>query len=99
MSQPEQRFHAIGLGIPRAEASQMFGKPCYKAGGKAFICFFQGCMVFKLSGDAHRQALALPGAQLFAPSGEGRAMKAWVQLPFATQDEWPGFAASALAAL
>ena len=39
-------------------------------------------MVFKLEGDDHAQALALPGAQLFDPMG-GRPMKAWVQVPAA----------------
>lgn len=81
--------------IPMAEKSQMFGKPCYKTGGKAFVCFFQDEMVFKLSGDDHTKALGLAGAQLFDPSGKGRAMKAWVQVPFEFADQWPDLAQSA----
>lgn len=96
MSQSEQAFHRIGETIPHAVASQMFGKKCYKMEGKAFTCFFQECMVFKLAGEDHAKALSLPGAKLFDPSGKGRPMKAWVQLPFETQATWQGFAQSAL---
>lgn len=96
MSQSEQAFHAIGQNIPQAVASQMFGKKCYKIDGKAFTCFFQDCMVFKLAGEDHANALSLPGAKLFDPSGKGRPMKAWVQLPFEAQATWQGFAQSAL---
>ena len=95
MSQPEQVFHAIGQNIPLAVASQMFGKKCYKIDGKAFTCFFQDCMVFKLAGEDHANALSLPGAKLFDPSGKGRPMKASVKLPFESQAIWQGFAQSA----
>ena len=50
----------------------MFGKPCYKINGKAFVCFFENCMVFKLKGDAHIDALDMKDAKLFDPSGKGR---------------------------
>ena len=62
----------------------MFGKKCFKTGkgGKPFVSFFQDCMVFKLTGADHTQALILEGAHLFDPSGKGRAMKEWVQVPF-----------------
>lgn len=58
----------------------MFGKPCFKTGGKAFICFFQNEMVFKLRGDTHREAFSLDGSQLFDPSGKKCPMKEWVQV-------------------
>jgi|TARA_B110000908_G_scaffold93397_1_gene110644 hypothetical protein len=47
MSDPEAAFYDIGYGIAEAEASQMFGKKCFKAGkgGKPFVSFFQDCMV------------------------------------------------------
>lgn len=96
MSQPEQAFHAIGQSIPQAVASQMFGKKCYKMDSKAFICFFQDCMVFKLTGEDHEKAMSIAGAKLFDPSGKGRPMKAWVQLPFEAQATWQAFAQSAL---
>lgn len=78
------------------EISQMFGKPCLKADGKAFCCLFQDEMVFKLDGDAHKKAIALKGAQLFDPSGKGRAMKSWVQIPVTHNANWKSFAATAL---
>ncbi|MGZ5242711.1 MAG: hypothetical protein ACXWDO_04465 [Bacteroidia bacterium] len=53
----------------------MFGKPCFKIKGKAFISFFQDCLVCKLSGDEHREALSLEGAVLFDPSGRGKPME------------------------
>ena len=93
----ESDFRALGAGIAAAEASQMFGKKCFKIGGKAFICLFHDCAVFKLTGAAHGQALALAGAVLFDPSGSGRAMKEWVQVPHLHQALWPAFAAQALA--
>jgi hypothetical protein len=60
---------------------QMFGKPCLKVGGKAFVALHKETIVFKLSGDAHKMALALKGAVLWDPSGKKRPMKEWVALP------------------
>lgn len=96
MTNPKEMFDTCGSAIAEAEQSQMFGKPCYKIGSKAFVCFFQECMVFKLTGDAHGTALSLVGATLFDPSGKGRAMKEWVQVPFEQSAQWPTFTRSAL---
>lgn len=96
MTNPKEMFDTCGGAIADAEKSQMFGKPCFKLGGKAFVCFFQDCMVFKLTGDAHRAALSLASATLFDPSGKGRAMKQWVQVPFEHSAQWPTFTQSAL---
>ena len=73
----------------------MFGKACFKINKKAFVAFFQNEMVFKLDGDIHTQALALEGAQLFDPAGNGRAMKQWVQMPFQHKHNWAEFAQQA----
>lgn len=88
-------YTAIGQQLKNAEQGQLFGKPCFKTGGKAFICFFQDGMVFKLTGDIHAAALALEGAQLFDPSGKHRPMKEWVQVPSAHQDKWSAYARAA----
>jgi hypothetical protein len=93
----EAHYSLIGQALEGAQQSQMFGKPCFKIKGKAFISFFNGTMVFKLTGDAHAEALALDGAVRFDPSGKGRPMKEWVQLPYAYEDRWADFAAAALA--
>lgn len=92
----EQYYISIGQNLNGAEQSQMFGKPCFKINGKAFISFFQNEMVFKLMGDVHSRALSLEGAHLFDPSGKGRAMKEWVQVPFNHKKEWQRLAEKAL---
>jgi hypothetical protein len=81
MTPEEKRFSTIGSALEGAESGKLFGKSCFKRHGKAFLCFFQNEMVFKLTGPVHAEALAVPGAQLFDPSGKGRPMKEWVQVP------------------
>lgn len=95
MDNAETAYLATGNTILDAVPSQMFGKKCFKIGNKAFVAFFQDCMVFKLSGDEHAQAMSLNGAKLFDPSGKGRAMKEWVQLPHEHVAEWERFALAA----
>lgn len=92
MSRPESAYHRAVEGITSAVSSQMFGKLCYKINGKAFVCFFQDCMVFKLSGEIHKQTLLLKGAVLFDPSAKGRAMKDWVQVPYVYEKQWKSLA-------
>lgn len=71
-----------------AERGVMFGMPSLKVGEKAIGGYAGGEMVFKLRGADHGRALALPGARLFDPSGRGRPMKEWVQVPYEHHDEW-----------
>lgn len=75
---------------------KMFGMPCLKVGSKMFAGLWKEDMVFKLTGDDHRQALALKGAKLFDPSGMGRAMKEWVQVPYVHRNKWRALAQAAL---
>ena len=96
MTKEEISFREIGRSFKGAEESQMFGKPCFKIKGKAFICFFENAMVFKLSGDAHQEALSLKGSKLFDPSGKGRPMKEWVQVSSNALEKWMNLAKSAL---
>ena len=95
MTSEEKSYQSAAEKIPDAVKSQMFGKPCYKINGKAFCCFFNNDMVFKLEGEMHQEALSYDGTQLFDPSGKGRAMKAWVQVPFHYEHLWEGFAKAA----
>ncbi len=95
MSKPEDLFHALAETMPGVKASSMFGKPCLKSGTKAFACFFEGEMAFKLGGSAHADALSTSGARLFDPSRKGRPMKQWVQIPAAHSGTWEHFAALA----
>lgn len=92
----ENKFFEIGDSLKGAQKSQMFGKPCYKINGKAFMSFFSGCMVFKLGGISHTEAMKLNDSVLFDPSGKGRPMKEWVQVSAANQDKWPVLAEDAM---
>ncbi len=96
MTNEETLYTAIGQKLTGAVQSQMFGKPCFKISGKAFICFFRNEMVFKLCGDDHKEALALEGATSFDPSGKGRPMKEWVQVPAVHSALWTTFASAAV---
>ncbi|MGE5425130.1 MAG: hypothetical protein ACM3N9_07180 [Syntrophothermus sp.] len=95
MSPQELFYLETGRSIEGAVESQMFGKPCFKINGKAFISFFQDAMVFKLDGQNHAEALALGESRMFDPSGKGRPMKEWVQVTFDHKDRWREFALAA----
>jgi hypothetical protein len=79
-----------------ATAGQMMGMPTLYVAGKAFAGLYGDAMVFKLAGSDHAGALGLAGAALFDPSGAGRPMKAWVQVPLANAAEWPRLAGAAI---
>ena len=96
MTKEETLYTAIGQKIKDAEQSQLFGKPCFKINGKAFVCFFQNEMVFKLTGVTYKEALSLDGSQLFDPSGKKRPMKEWVQVSFTNKEYWEKFAKAAM---
>jgi hypothetical protein len=95
MTQEEQLFYTLGQGLPNAEKSQMFGKPCFKIHKKAFVSFFENSTVFKLEGDKHKKAMALNMAKAFDPSGKNRPMKEWVQLSPDHTEQWEYFAKAA----
>jgi hypothetical protein len=82
--------------ISPATRGMMFGMPVLKYDGKAFAGYHKGAMAFKLNGLAHAEALALPGARLFDPSGRGRPMREWVEVPAAQASRWSEFAQEAL---
>lgn len=92
MTNAEILFIEIGSKLSGALKSQMFGKPCYKIKGKAFICFFKNEMVFKLPIEIKIDALNLSGAKLFDPSGKNRPMKEWIQVPYKYSEKWLKFA-------
>ncbi|MBT3302781.1 MAG: hypothetical protein HN921_04865 [Bacteroidetes bacterium] len=96
MKEEQNKYLEIGHNLTGAIESQMFGKPCFKINKKAFVCFFQNEMVFKLTGDIHCEALSLDGSQLFDPSGNNRPMKEWVQVSFNHQNKWTQFAEEAM---
>jgi hypothetical protein len=92
----EKLFIEIGSSFKAAAQGRLFGKLCFKINGKPFICFFENCMVFKLTGETHAAALVLKNAVLFDPSHKGRPMKEWVQVPYAHKKLWPVLSGKAL---
>jgi hypothetical protein len=92
MSEAEEKYIAIGEKLHDSVKSNMFGKSCFKTMGKPYICYFQESMVFKLEGKNHEKAMAMSGAQLFDPSGKGRPMREWVQLPAEHSKHWESLA-------
>lgn len=93
-SDPQAAFDAVAdelTAVSPAVRGMMFGMPCLKQNGKAFVGYFKGAMVFKLGGGAHAQALTLAGAALFDPMG-GRPMKEWVVVPSEHTAQWLAFA-------
>ncbi len=95
MTEEHKYYLETGKSFAKSEESQMFGKPCFKINGKAFISFFENELVCKLSGEEHKKAMALKGAKLFDPSGKGRAMKEWIQIPAVHKKYWKAFAGEA----
>ena len=79
----------------QAITGQMFGKQCIKVGNKAAVAFFQDCLVFKLPEDQLAKALDLDGSTLWDPSGKGRAMKEWAQVPTKHNSHFKQFANAA----
>jgi len=80
---------------PGVSRSKMFGMPTLKVNGKAFAGMSGEAMIFKLSGESLRQALALPGAHPFEPMA-GRQMKEWVAVPPEQAAQWLDLADAAL---
>jgi hypothetical protein len=82
---------------PGVSPGSLFGMPCLKVAGKAFAGSYAGGTTFKLPPSIRAQAMALPGAGPFDPSGKGRPMKEWVVVPAQHQSAWDEFADAALA--
>ena len=81
---------------PEVRASKVFGMPCLKRSGRVIAGFSRTGMVFKLTDlDAHSRALAIPGAHLFNPGGNG-VFRQWVVVPPEQAQEWEALAYDAL---
>ena len=82
--------------IQGVTAGQMFGKPCLKVNGKAFVAQHHGTVVFKLTSPQLEKALAVEGAVLWDPSGKARPMKEWVAIPASECKNYRALANAAL---
>src|SRR5713101_1372610 len=99
MADAQKKYDMLADGLaaqPNVARAKMFGMPVVKVNGNAFMGYFKDSMTFKLTGKAHADALKLKGAQLFDPSGMGRPMKEWVQVPAAHAARWKQLARSAM---
>lgn len=100
---PDEHLDVIAadLAVRGATAGAMFGKRALKARGKAFACL-KGDMLAVRLGDGsptHAEALGLPGAELFDPSGKHRPFKDWVAIPHDQAGMWARYATLALDSL
>ncbi|ALE04385.1 hypothetical protein AL755_01440 (plasmid) [Arthrobacter sp. ERGS1:01] len=96
-------FDALAADLTQAGVGvgKMFGATSLMVGTKAIGCLHGDGVAFKLGRDTrgHADALALPGAVLFDPSGMNRPFKDWVLVPVRSVQRWPELADAALSAL
>ncbi|CAD5273824.1 MULTISPECIES: hypothetical protein [unclassified Imperialibacter] len=97
MTRTEELFHQIAESLPDGKKSKMFGAICVKApNGKAAFMAWKDNMVFKLEGDAQKEALSLDGCEVFRPMPERPPMGGWIRVPVDYETKWPAFAKQAL---
>lgn len=78
-----------------ATRAQMMGRPILKVGSTMFAAHVGGDrLAVKLGRDTaeHAEALALPGATVWAPGDGDRYFYDWVALPASLEDDWMRFA-------
>ncbi|MGA9103024.1 hypothetical protein [Aeromicrobium sp.] len=79
-------------------AGRMFGARSMMLNGKAVACLTHGMLAVKLGRDEpeHAAALALEGAEVWEPGGQGKPFHDWVALPPEQVDEWSRLAGAAV---
>lgn len=89
------------LGPRGVLSGALFGARSLTFDGTAFACLKGGSLAVKLdAGSAlHAEALALPDAELFDPSGKGRPFKDWVAIASTHSEHWARYAAAGLEAV
>jgi len=86
---PENRplFHEALPADPRVETRQMFGGVAAKVNGHIFAGLYGRSTIVSLDEGDRTAALALEGAALFDPMGNGRVVSSKVMLPERMMDE------------
>jgi TfoX/Sxy family transcriptional regulator of competence genes len=80
-------FRAALPADPRVETQQMFGGVAARVNGHIFAGLFGRSTMLLLPEPDRATALALEGAELFDPMGNGRVMSDKVMLPESMMDE------------
>jgi hypothetical protein len=99
MANARTRFDNISEFMQRqheASASLLYKQPAVEVGGTPFLFYMMPGMAFRLRGRAREQALALPGARLWAPMGEAPQNSPWVLVPVSQFLRWDRLAIDAL---
>ncbi|WP_000051777.1 hypothetical protein [Leptospira interrogans] len=78
-------------------SGKWFGLTSLNLEGKPFAAFFVGSLVLKLGAEKIAEIISrYPGAKLFDPSGNNKAMKDWLQIPAEFEQDWLNLAEDAL---
>jgi len=99
MNKAEEVYQQLVVALTdgrRIAAGNLFGKPCLKVAGKAFVAQHRDAVVFKLPSPHREEALAFDGAALWDPSGKGKPMKEWIAVPGSAEARFPDLAVAAL---
>ncbi|EMF82698.1 hypothetical protein LEP1GSC188_3037 [Leptospira weilii serovar Topaz str. LT2116] len=76
-------------------SGKWFGLNSLNLKGKPFATFFEGDLVLKLGAEKIAEIISrYPGAKLFDPSHNNRAMKDWLQIPVEFEEDWLSLAES-----
>ena len=88
VDEPQVYRHLVEqlLADPSVSEGQMMGMPMLKAQGKMFGGCFEGQLVVKIGRERVHELLDAGRARPFDPSGRGRPMKDWAQLPEPNED-------------
>ncbi|EMN49129.1 hypothetical protein LEP1GSC088_1832 [Leptospira interrogans str. L1207] len=78
-------------------SGKWFGLTSLNLERKPFAAFFEGSLVLKLGAEKIAEIVSrYPGAKLFDPSGNNKAMKDWLQIPAEFEQDWLNLAEDAL---
>ena len=79
---------------PNVSAGQMMGMPAIKLGSKMFGGEYDGDLVVRIGRERANELIESGRASPFDPSGRGRPMKDWAQVP-EPDDDWLALAEEA----